>query len=160
MTHGRELLPFGAAQCDTTLTCLPFVTQLSSKKTYFLLTGHQLCEEHIILPLMLFYFLNYAFIFVIFPFPRPNQSDRFLRMKVCIQIVYLVRARKIGGGETVNLLFSLGLNWCVVFTLKLSETLQVQTPAVPPGPCHPPRLVGKPKAREVQLRWGESFRSN
>ncbi|XP_029026502.1 fibronectin type-III domain-containing protein 3A isoform X2 [Betta splendens] len=36
----------------------------------------------------------------------------------------------------------------------LSETLQVQTPAVPPGPCHPPRLVGKPKAREVQLRWG------
>ncbi|KAM4590487.1 fibronectin type-III domain-containing protein 3A [Fundulus diaphanus] len=36
----------------------------------------------------------------------------------------------------------------------LSETLQVQTPAVPPGPCLPPRLVGKPKAREVQLRWG------
>lgn len=36
----------------------------------------------------------------------------------------------------------------------LSETLQVQTPAVPPGQCQPPRLVGKPKAREVQLRWG------
>uniref|UniRef100_A0A8C3G709 Fibronectin type-III domain-containing protein 3A n=1 Tax=Cyclopterus lumpus TaxID=8103 RepID=A0A8C3G709_CYCLU len=36
----------------------------------------------------------------------------------------------------------------------LSETLQVQTPAVPPGTCQPPRLVGKPKAREVQLRWG------
>ncbi|KAI1903821.1 hypothetical protein AGOR_G00031150 [Albula goreensis] len=35
----------------------------------------------------------------------------------------------------------------------LSETLQVQTPPVPPGPCLPPRVVGKPKAREVQLRW-------
>ncbi|TNN01159.1 fibronectin type-III domain-containing protein 3A isoform X3 [Takifugu flavidus] len=36
----------------------------------------------------------------------------------------------------------------------LSETLQVQTPAVPPGTCPAPRLVGKPKARELQLRWG------
>ncbi|KAG9348410.1 hypothetical protein JZ751_002145 [Albula glossodonta] len=36
----------------------------------------------------------------------------------------------------------------------LSDTLQVQTPAVPPGSCLPPRVVGKPKAREVQLRWG------
>ncbi|XP_036392400.1 fibronectin type-III domain-containing protein 3a-like isoform X2 [Megalops cyprinoides] len=36
----------------------------------------------------------------------------------------------------------------------LSDMLQVQTPPVPPGPCLPPRLVGKPKAREVQLRWG------
>ncbi|XP_077063841.1 fibronectin type-III domain-containing protein 3A isoform X5 [Siphateles boraxobius] len=35
----------------------------------------------------------------------------------------------------------------------LTEALQVQTPAVPPGPCQPPRVVGKPKAREVQIRW-------
>ncbi|TRY90899.1 hypothetical protein DNTS_021967 [Danionella cerebrum] len=35
----------------------------------------------------------------------------------------------------------------------LSEALQIQTPPVPPGPCLPPRVVGKPKAREVQIRW-------
>ncbi|KAG1932870.1 fibronectin type III domain-containing protein 3B [Pimephales promelas] len=35
----------------------------------------------------------------------------------------------------------------------LTEALQVQTPPVPPGPCQPPRVVGKPKAREVQIRW-------
>ncbi|XP_076138396.1 fibronectin type-III domain-containing protein 3A isoform X2 [Alosa pseudoharengus] len=35
----------------------------------------------------------------------------------------------------------------------LSEPLQVQTPAVPPGPCQPPRVAGRPKARELQLRW-------
>ncbi|XP_048837704.1 fibronectin type-III domain-containing protein 3A isoform X2 [Brienomyrus brachyistius] len=37
---------------------------------------------------------------------------------------------------------------------ELSDILRVQTPAVPPGPCLPPRVVGKPKARDVQLRWG------
>ncbi|XP_069745767.1 fibronectin type-III domain-containing protein 3A isoform X2 [Narcine bancroftii] len=37
----------------------------------------------------------------------------------------------------------------------VSETLQVQTPAIPPGPCQPPRLVGKARARELQLRWGQ-----
>ncbi|XP_056612182.1 fibronectin type-III domain-containing protein 3A isoform X3 [Triplophysa dalaica] len=35
----------------------------------------------------------------------------------------------------------------------LTEALQIQTPPVPPGPCQLPRAVGKPKAREVQLRW-------
>ncbi|XP_072254752.1 fibronectin type-III domain-containing protein 3A [Pyxicephalus adspersus] len=34
-----------------------------------------------------------------------------------------------------------------------SESLLVQTPAVFPGPCQPPRLQGRPRAREVQLRW-------
>ncbi|KAM5289289.1 fibronectin type-III domain-containing protein 3A [Ctenodactylus gundi] len=36
----------------------------------------------------------------------------------------------------------------------VSEPLLVQTPAVPPGPCLPPRLQGRPKAKEIQLRWG------
>ncbi|KAK2499949.1 hypothetical protein MC885_006542, partial [Smutsia gigantea] len=36
----------------------------------------------------------------------------------------------------------------------VSESLLVQTPSVPPGPCLPPRLQGRPKAKEIQLRWG------
>ncbi|KAM4700948.1 fibronectin type-III domain-containing protein 3A isoform 1-T1 [Discoglossus pictus] len=36
----------------------------------------------------------------------------------------------------------------------VSEPLIVQTPAVCPGTCQPPRPQGKPRAREVQLRWG------
>ncbi|KAL4647725.1 fibronectin type-III domain-containing protein 3A isoform X1 [Arapaima gigas] len=40
---------------------------------------------------------------------------------------------------------------------QLSETLQIQTPIVPPGPCQPPRAVGKPKAREVLFRWAPPY---
>uniref|UniRef100_A0A2K6F8C2 Fibronectin type-III domain-containing protein 3A n=1 Tax=Propithecus coquereli TaxID=379532 RepID=A0A2K6F8C2_PROCO len=36
---------------------------------------------------------------------------------------------------------------------QVSESLLVQTPAVPPGPCLPPRLQGRPRAKEIQLRW-------
>nr|XP_033803703.1 fibronectin type-III domain-containing protein 3A isoform X1 [Geotrypetes seraphini]XP_033803704.1 fibronectin type-III domain-containing protein 3A isoform X1 [Geotrypetes seraphini]XP_033803705.1 fibronectin type-III domain-containing protein 3A isoform X1 [Geotrypetes seraphini] len=36
----------------------------------------------------------------------------------------------------------------------VSEAIMVQTPAVVPGPCLPPRPQGKPKAKEMQLRWG------
>ncbi|MEE6472228.1 hypothetical protein FKM82_009542 [Ascaphus truei] len=35
----------------------------------------------------------------------------------------------------------------------ISDVLLVQTPAVFPGPCQPPRLQGRPRSREVQLRW-------
>ncbi|KAG8452733.1 hypothetical protein GDO86_004503 [Hymenochirus boettgeri] len=35
----------------------------------------------------------------------------------------------------------------------VSDSLCVATPAVLPGPCQPPRLQGRPRAREVQLRW-------
>lgn len=44
---------------------------------------------------------------------------------------------------------------CHSCCFQLTEALQVQTPPVPPGPCQPPRVVGKPKAREVQIRWGK-----
>lgn len=35
MTHGGRILPFGAAQCDITLTCLPFVTEVESLQKVF-----------------------------------------------------------------------------------------------------------------------------
>ncbi|CAH2224926.1 fibronectin type-III domain-containing 3A isoform X1 [Pelobates cultripes] len=36
---------------------------------------------------------------------------------------------------------------------SVSETLIIQTPAVFPGPCQSPKVQGRPKAREVLLRW-------
>uniref|UniRef100_A0AAR2K0R8 Fibronectin type-III domain-containing protein 3A n=1 Tax=Pygocentrus nattereri TaxID=42514 RepID=A0AAR2K0R8_PYGNA len=40
-----------------------------------------------------------------------------------------------------------------VYCLSEGGQSPVQMPAVPPGPCQQPRVVGKPKAREIQLRW-------
>uniref|UniRef100_W5NCU0 Fibronectin type-III domain-containing protein n=1 Tax=Lepisosteus oculatus TaxID=7918 RepID=W5NCU0_LEPOC len=37
---------------------------------------------------------------------------------------------------------------------QASDVLTVQTAAVPPGPCQPLCLVGRPKPREIPLRWG------
>ena len=37
-----------------------------------------------------------------------------------------------------------------------SEVSTVTTEAVCPGVCHSPRLLGKPKASQLQLKWGKS----
>lgn len=54
-----------------------------------------------------------------------------------------------------NLIGCLGHLFLILLLFwQVSESLLVQTPAVPPGPCLPPRLQGRPKAKEIQLRWG------
>ncbi|CAF1136420.1 unnamed protein product, partial [Didymodactylos carnosus] len=35
----------------------------------------------------------------------------------------------------------------------LSDITKIQTPAVAPASCHPPRVFGKPKANSLHLRW-------
>ncbi|KAM4696721.1 fibronectin type-III domain-containing protein 3A-like [Rhinophrynus dorsalis] len=36
---------------------------------------------------------------------------------------------------------------------QVSDAVTVQTAIIPPGPCNPPRLVGKPRPKELSLQW-------
>lgn len=69
------------------------------------------------------------------------------RFRLCPHTVVIEEVE----GSQDYLVFLISRSCC----FQLTEALQVQTPPVPPGPCQPPRVVGKPKAREVQIRWGK-----
>lgn len=143
MTHGGEILPFAAAQCDIRLIGWTFQQPCLHLSVLAGVAPKQCI--YICLP----FWCVVAWISLISWWkwqsaPSVSEKERVegARLSICGCCFFF---------------FPLSfLNWSVVFLCKLSETLQVQTPAVPPGPCQPPRLVGKPKARELQLRWGES----